>query len=798
MKKILLLFVLALVLAVMSCGKKTDIDLFFNAINKVIYDFYIQESDSLAYHGDTPWLLNYDKNKVLLFNHSEVAEYVRFGDFPTTNHPTQYRVLNTDFLPDFSDDPFTLENANILYLKLDKQLYNLENMSQNEKLDLFIYILQKLYISHLKAYNQELTDLPSVNYPITNIENQIFASLEYQILLQALESAKADDSEKVLELLKTFYAIRINRWKSQSSFVQTFELSQEKVLGLSYYQAYQLLQEYEAKKNKKLRRLKSFSRSLSSKNKHNRFLYRLNTEKLQKEKLLSIFEGEFIALNSMCKEKSENIGFILASLYDYLKWDYRPETTKENFHIFLGTKLALNTTQIDSLYNGHLEHTDIEQLTEIAEGKKESYENYFNTQKEDYNLQVFFDHYTDDFYSPKEINYINRSERSILFPNVSKYKIKSPWLDIEMSERGFLYSLDRKNKNIQTKLQFNTQINLGISTEGNDEPDVILIQVGKTGAFTIAETDSTNQTYNISLENGWLQKFETMNFHTNNFTFKANTPGEISYAGGMLQIKIVPRLRFFIEEQYWEEIEELNRKLIERGLPENWLERHLNNDKFRVYTSVVRYFTVMPENQVAKGTRDQNWYKNHFGVDGKVKKGKDFRQKNREVLEAAEKRFGIHYELAMGILAIESDYGNPRFKGNFYTFPALVSQYLLLPKRQRFAVNELVALYKFAGHTDNDVYYFQGSYAGAAGWGQFIPTSMNTYFTNSQGVRENTDIYNMEDNIHSVLNYLNKNGLNSKNIDNRNARFKAIRAYNHSDAYANAVLYIYDELRKTR
>jgi len=755
------LFCLFAVIIGLSCKKNDDIDLYFATSNKLIFDFYQQNSDSISFKGDLPWLLNFDKKKMLLFNKDNYESYATYYGFPKTNHHVQYKAIDAVFNLDFSEDDPLIDYEKILYIKLDKELYNLENMSKQEKIDILVYIAQKLYIFYLKSYNRELTDFPSVNYPITNIENQILSSIEYQILLQAYEKSKNNDAESVLELLKIFYSIRINRWRSLSSFVQTFELSQEKILGLSYYNAMQMLCYYEdiLKNKSKKTNLQEF--------KNKDFLHGLSTEKIIDEKLTSLLDGPLISMNLMSKQKAETVGFMLASLYDFLKWNYHPETSKENFHIFLGTRLSLKGSEIDSLYKSHLESIDIDYLTELATNKKDVYEHDFNTQKKDYNLQIYFDHYTDDFYSTKENYYVSSTEKSILFPHVNRYKIKSVWLEIDINKQGFLYNLDRKSKNIQTMIQVNPQILI------NDKQ------------YSLNDLEK-------------LVYFETLTLNSNHVNLQVKAQGEVFYEDNVLTIKVIPKLRFFIEEEYWEAVDELNRTLIDKGLPIDWLESHINNDKFRIYTSVVRNFTIMPENQVARGEKDQNWYKRHFGVDAKIKKAKDFKKDHQKVLTAAEKRFGIHYELALGILALESDFGNPRFRGNFYTFPTLVSQYLLLPRRKKFAVNELVALYKFSEKTEKDVYYFIGSYAGASGYGQFIPTSLNTYFIGAKETKKEIDIFDMEDNIHSILNYLNKNGLSSSNINNKNARFKAVRAYNHSDAYANAVLYIYDELRKTR
>jgi len=79
--------------------------------------------------------------------------------------------------------------------------------------------------------------------------------------------------------------------------------------------------------------------------------------------------------------------------------------------------------------------------------------------------------------------------------------------------------------------------------------------------------------------------------------------------------------------------------------------------------------------------------------------------------------------------------------------------------------------------------------------GQFIPSSLLAFFIDANAVPEDTDPFSIEDTILSVGNYLYKHNLSGKNIDDYDARYKAVFAYNHSDVYAKAVLFIYNGLR---
>ena len=89
-----------------------------------------------------------------------------------------------------------------------------------------------------------------------------------------------------------------------------------------------------------------------------------------------------------------------------------------------------------------------------------------------------------------------------------------------------------------------------------------------------------------------------------------------------------------------------------------------------------------------------------------------------------------------------------------------------------------------------------GSYAGAFGFGQFIPSSFTRYSVdfNENGIREP---YSWPDVLGSIANYLRMNGylLNSKDYSKSGDVYKAIYAYNHADNYVMAVLELTEKIR---
>ncbi|MGP8154516.1 MAG: lytic murein transglycosylase [Smithella sp.] len=269
-------------------------------------------------------------------------------------------------------------------------------------------------------------------------------------------------------------------------------------------------------------------------------------------------------------------------------------------------------------------------------------------------------------------------------------------------------------------------------------------------------------------------------------TFKAKTPYEIP---------IVPELKNNPDSVIPVKIEELKQTLITNGVPGEWFDEQIQNETFRIHPNIGQYFKKSAEKQTDHDKKhDILWYFARIGVDAKIEKGKPFIEDHIEIFKKAEAKHGIHKELIAAIIGVETNFADHQQRGKFYAFNALVSQYIFT-NRTKFAVRELTALYKFSRMTEHPPQYFTSSYAGAIGWGQFIPSSLLAFFIDSNGIDDDIDPFSIEDTIFSVENYLYKHKLSGANIGDDDSKYKAVFAYNHSDVYVKAVLYVYDGLR---
>jgi membrane-bound lytic murein transglycosylase B len=105
-------------------------------------------------------------------------------------------------------------------------------------------------------------------------------------------------------------------------------------------------------------------------------------------------------------------------------------------------------------------------------------------------------------------------------------------------------------------------------------------------------------------------------------------------------------------------------------------------------------------------------------------------------------------------------------------------------RKAEWAVEQMKALEKLYNKDHKMVKELLGSYAGAFGMTQFIPSS---YWTYARALKDGkvADLYNPEDAISSVGNYLKKEGWNSKR---QSRKMRALMHYNNSQDYAESIL----------
>ena len=153
-----------------------------------------------------------------------------------------------------------------------------------------------------------------------------------------------------------------------------------------------------------------------------------------------------------------------------------------------------------------------------------------------------------------------------------------------------------------------------------------------------------------------------------------------------------------------------------------------------------------------------NWsqYQDIFLTDRRVAGGLKFLRENRRALAAAGEKYGVPPVIITAIIGVETMYG--RITGGYRVLDALVTLSFDYPPRSRFFRGQLKHFVLLAREEKQIITDLTGSYAGAMGLGQFIPSSYRAYAVDFDGDGFRDIWNNPTDAIGSVANYLAKHG----------------------------------------
>jgi membrane-bound lytic murein transglycosylase B len=145
----------------------------------------------------------------------------------------------------------------------------------------------------------------------------------------------------------------------------------------------------------------------------------------------------------------------------------------------------------------------------------------------------------------------------------------------------------------------------------------------------------------------------------------------------------------------------------------------------------------------------------------RIELGVEFWDANEETLAKAHSQYGVAPEYIVAIIGVETRYG--KVTGSYPVLDALTTLGFDYAPRASFFKSELTQFLLLAREEGRDPTELHGSYAGAMGYGQFIPSSYRHYAVDfdQDGVR---DIWtNKADAIGSVANYFSEHGWRGDN-----------------------------------
>ena len=186
----------------------------------------------------------------------------------------------------------------------------------------------------------------------------------------------------------------------------------------------------------------------------------------------------------------------------------------------------------------------------------------------------------------------------------------------------------------------------------------------------------------------------------------------------------------------------------QHGLDGVWLEEIFGNA--RRQQSILDAF--------ARPAEAKPWpaYRRIFVTPERIRGGMVFVREHRPVLERVRVRFGVPPEIVAAIIGVETFYG--RYTGRYRVIDALSTLAFFSPRRGAFFRRELEEYLLFLREEGRSAADLTGSYAGAIGIPQFIPSSYRAYAVDFDGDGRRDLTASVDDAVGSVGSYLNRHG----------------------------------------
>lgn len=161
----------------------------------------------------------------------------------------------------------------------------------------------------------------------------------------------------------------------------------------------------------------------------------------------------------------------------------------------------------------------------------------------------------------------------------------------------------------------------------------------------------------------------------------------------------------------------------------------------------------------AEKTKPWHEYRAIFITPERIEAGRRFKAEQAERLGAIAELTGVPAEIMAAIVGVETYFG--RITGNYRVLDSLATLAFDYPPRSQFFTGELEQLFLLARDEQLDLAGIKGSYAGAMGPPQFIPSSYRAYAVDGDGDGRRDLLNNWDDILASVANYFVRHGWQS-------------------------------------
>ncbi|HEY5805727.1 MAG TPA: lytic murein transglycosylase B [Lysobacter sp.] len=196
------------------------------------------------------------------------------------------------------------------------------------------------------------------------------------------------------------------------------------------------------------------------------------------------------------------------------------------------------------------------------------------------------------------------------------------------------------------------------------------------------------------------------------------------------------------------------------GIDPAYIESVLNRAEIR--DSIINAMSKPAE---AKPWRD---YRPIFITQSRIDGGRAFLAEHRTELDRAQAKFGVPAEVIVSIIGVETNFG--KNTGSYPVIDALYTLAFAYPRtgdpakadrenrREAFFRGELGQLFALGKETGLDITTLTGSYAGAMGWGQFMPSSYREFAVDGDGDGKRDLFTDLDDVFASIANYFAMKG----------------------------------------
>ena len=184
-----------------------------------------------------------------------------------------------------------------------------------------------------------------------------------------------------------------------------------------------------------------------------------------------------------------------------------------------------------------------------------------------------------------------------------------------------------------------------------------------------------------------------------------------------------------------------------KGISKNTINNVLANAKF--LPKVIEYDRRQPEHY-----EDTDTYIKKRANESRVINGKLIYDTNKKLINEIEEKFNVEKELLLALMGIETNFGEYLGKMDIISSLATLS---FDKRRSDFFTKELITLLKLIDNKIINPNILFGSWAGAFGNFQFMPSTIKKYAVD-YNKNNNIELKDIEDSIASAANYINKIG----------------------------------------